>query len=206
MIKPADVFFAIPTFEGQITANDMSKYAEFYARIDIEANAAILSSDTTRKEIRDKVYDIVQRVKKFVQKSGVIIPPKVDLEISHHYGIDRFNEFGLTMLTVVNREYCKKLVILLPGQKHPEQHHKQKEETFHILYGDARVNLDGTERQCKTGEVVTIETGTKHSFGTGTGVIIEEISSTHYVDDSYYTDPAIMQNQYRKTLLTYWLD
>jgi len=204
-IGPADVFFAIPTSEGQVTANDMSKYTEFYADADIEVNEPLSSSNTTRREIREKVYDIVQRVKGLVQKSGVIIPPKVDLEISHHYGIDRFDEFGLTMITVVNREYCKKLIILLPGQKHPEQYHKQKEETFHILYGDAWVNLNGDVRQYKAGEVVTIEKGMKHSFGTDTGVIIEEISSTHYVDDSYYTDPAIMRNGYRKTLLTYWL-
>ena len=205
-IELADVFFAIPTLEGQITANDMSKYTEFYADTDIEANASLLASNTTRKEIREKVYDIVQRVKEFVRKSGVIVPPKVDLEISHHYGIDRFDEFGMTMVTVVNREYCKKLILMLPGQQHPEQYHEQKEETFHILYGDAWANLDGDVRQYKAGEVVTIEKGVKHSFGTDTGVIIEEISSTHYVHDSYYTDPAIMQNQYRKTLLTYWLD
>ncbi|MFQ6094248.1 MAG: cupin domain-containing protein, partial [bacterium] len=169
-------------------------------------NAAVLASNTTKREIREKVYNIVQRVKEFVRKSGVVIPPKVDLEISHHYGIDLFDKFGLTMLTVVNREYCKKLVILLPQQEHPEQYHKQKEETFNILYGNVWLNVDGSTRHCKAGEVVTVEAGVKHSFGTDTGVIIEEISSTHYVDDSYYTDPVIMQNGHRKTLLTYWLD
>jgi sialic acid synthase SpsE/D-lyxose ketol-isomerase len=200
------VFLAIPTLEGQITANDMSKYTEFYADADLDMNAPLLTSNTTKKEIREKVYDIVQRVKEFLRKSGVVIPPKVDLEISHHYGIEHFDEFGLTMITVVNREYCKKLIILLPGQKHPEQYHKQKEETFHILYGSVRIDLGGHVKHCKIGEVVTVEKGVKHNFSTDTGVIIEEISSTHYVHDSYYTDPAIMQNQYRKTLLTYWLE
>lgn len=205
-IESADVFFAIPTSEGQITANDMSKYIEFCADTDIEANAPLLTSNTTRREIREKIFNIVQRVKQIVRESGVIVTPQVDLEISHHYGIDRFDEFGLTMITVVNREYCKKLIIVLPGQKHPEQYHKQKEETFHILYGETWVNLDGSERICKNGDVVTVEAGVKHSFGTDTGAIIEEISSTHYADDSYYTDSSIMQNEHRKTLLTYWLD
>ena len=205
-IELADVFFAIPTSEGQITANDMSKYTEFYADTDIEVNVPLLLSNTRRREGREKVYNIVQRVKELVRKSGVIVPPKVDLEISHHYGIDRFDEFGLTMVTVVNREYCKKLLILLPGQKHPEQCHELKEETFQILYGDVWLNLDENMRQCQSGEVVIIDRGVKHSFGTETGAVIEEISSTHYADDSSYTDPAIMQNKYRKTLLTYWLD
>jgi sialic acid synthase SpsE/quercetin dioxygenase-like cupin family protein len=202
----ADVLLAMPTLKDQITANDMSKYTEFYAEANIEVNMPLLLSNTRRGESREKVYNIVQRVKELVRKSGVIVPPKVDLEISHHYGIDRFDEYGLTMVTVVNREYCKKLLILLPGQKHPEQYHESKEETFHILYGTVLLTLNENVRQCQPGEVVTIDRGVKHSFGTETGAVIEEISSTHYVDDSSYTDPAIMQNKYRKTLLTYWFD
>ncbi|MFC1952552.1 N-acetylneuraminate synthase family protein [Chloroflexota bacterium] len=205
-IEVSDVFFAIPTFEHQITANDMSKYTEFHAGTDIEAKAPLLSSNTTRRELRDKVYDIILQVREFTGKSGVVVPPKVDVEVSHHYGIDRFNDFGLTIFTIVNREYCKKLLIVLPGQQHPEQFHKVKEETFHILYGNVWVNMDGEIRQCELGDVVTIGRGIKHSFGTENGAVIEEISSTHYADDSSYTDPAIMQNKYRKTMLTYWLD
>ncbi len=184
----------------------MSKYTEFYAEADIEAKAPLLGSNTTRREAREKVYNIVKQVRELVFKSGVVVPPKVDVEISHHYGIDRFSEFGLTIFTIVNREYCKKLLILLPKQQHAEQYHRQKEETFHVLYGDIWVNLDGKVRQHKLGEIVTVDRGVKHSFGTETGAVIEEISSTHYVDDSSYTDPAIMQNKHRKTLLTYWLD
>lgn len=205
-IDMADVFFAMPTFEDQLTANDISKYTEFYARTDIGLNAPLLSSKTTRREIREKVGDIVLRVRDFFRKSAVIVPPKVDLEISHHYGIDRFDEFGLTMITIVNREYCKKLLVLLPGQQHPEQYHAQKEETFHILYGEVWLSLNGNITQHKAGEIVTVERGVKHTFGTTMGTVIEEISSTHATDDSYYTDQAILQNQHRKTLLTYWME
>ncbi|MBN1104271.1 MAG: N-acetylneuraminate synthase family protein, partial [Deltaproteobacteria bacterium] len=190
-IDTADVFFAMPTFEAQLTANDMSKYTEFYARTDIGLNAPLLASNTTRREIREKIYDIVQRVKDFFKKSSVVVPPKVDLEISHHYGIDRFDEFGLTMITIVNREYCKKLLVLLPGQQHPEQCHAQKEETFHVLHGEVWISLNGTITQHRAGEIVTVERGVRHTFGTTMGTVIEEISSTHSTDDSYYTDPAI---------------
>ncbi|MFC2038932.1 N-acetylneuraminate synthase family protein [Chloroflexota bacterium] len=205
-IEVSNVIFAIPTFEGQITANDMSKYTEFNAETDIESRAPVLSSNTTKIEIRDKVYDIIKQVREFIGMSGVIVPPKVDVEVSHHYGIDRFKDYGLTIFTIVNREYCKKLLILLPGQQHPEQSHDVKEETFHVLYGDVWINLDGEVRKCELGEVVTVDRGVKHSFGTENGAVIEEISSTHHVNDSSYTDPAIMKNKYRKTVLTYWLD
>ena len=41
-----------------------------------------------------------------LEKSKVVVPGKADLEISHHYGLEKFEETGLTMI-VVNREYCK---------------------------------------------------------------------------------------------------
>ena len=205
-IRPADVFLAIPVQDRQLTANDMSKYLEIHAQSEIPERAPLLETNTTRRDVRASVYDAVQRVKQLLRDSGVAIPPKVELEISHHYGIDRFDEFGLTMLTVVNRQYCKKLMILLPGQQHPEQHHREKEETFNVLYGDVWVALSGETTRHGTGDVVTVERGVKHSFGTKSGAVIEEISSSHRIDDSFYTDPAIMANKDRKTLLTYWLD
>jgi len=130
----------------------------------------------------------------------------VDLEISHHYGLERFDEVGLCMLTVVNRSYCKKLLMLLPGQHHPEQYHRQKEETFHVLHGEMTLCLDGVERSCRPGDVVTIEPGVRHAFRSAGGVIVEELSSTHFSNDSFYTDEAINANRDRKTLLSYWMD
>ena len=38
------------------------------------------------------------------------------------------------MITVVNREYCKKILILLPGQAHPE--HFINKGGNHVLWGD----------------------------------------------------------------------
>jgi sialic acid synthase SpsE/mannose-6-phosphate isomerase-like protein (cupin superfamily) len=200
------VFAAIPTLEGHVTANDLSKYTELVAKEDIEAYEPLLTSNTSARNVRDDVYKIVQDVKQLLLKSGVTIPSQVDLEVSHHYGIDRFSEFGLTMLTVVNRAYCKKLIVLLPGQKHPTQYHEQKEETFHILYGEVDVELNGTARRLRTGETVTVEKKVHHFFGSETGAVIEEISSTHHADDSFYIDPVIAHNENRKTLLTYWFD
>ena len=200
------VFAAIPTIEGHITANDLSKYCELCATEDIEPDAPLLASNTSLRNVRDDVYKIVQEVKGLLIKSGVTIPSRVDLEISHHYGIDHFHEYGLTMLTVVNRTYCKKLIALLPGQKHPTQYHKQKEETFHVLYGEVDIELNGVSKRLKTGETVTVERDVQHFFSSQTGAVIEEISSTHLADDSFYLDPAIMSNGNRKTLLTYWVN
>jgi sialic acid synthase SpsE/quercetin dioxygenase-like cupin family protein len=200
-----DVFMAIPTQEEHVTANDWSKYTHFYATTDIRQNEAILASNSRREEVRENVYSIVQRVKALLAQANVVIPGQVQLEISHHYGIDKFDEFGITMLTVVNREYCKKLIVVLPGQTHPEQYHNHKEETFHVLYGDLDVVLDGEERACGPRDVITVERTVRHAFTSKNGAIFEEISSTHFKDDSFYTDPKIGENKERKTFVTHWM-
>lgn len=200
-----DVFFAIPTQDGHVTANDWSKYTQFYASEDIPAKAAVLASNTTHVNVRDKVLSIATRVKDMLQASGAVVPGEASLEISHHYGIDRFDEFGITMVTVVNRLYCKKLIVVLPGQKHPEQYHNIKEETFHVLHGELMLELDGVCAVYGPGSVITIEPGVKHYFESDNGAVFEEISSTHIVDDSFYVDPLIAKNTERKTFLTHWM-
>jgi len=205
VITKDDVYYAWPNISNQILANDMSKYNQFIATNHIGANDPLLYNDIEIKNTREKIWNIVQTVKNFLNKTNVVYPGKADLEISHHYGLDRFYEFGITMITVVNREYCKKLIITLPNQKHPEQYHKQKEETFVVLYGDVDLTLNGKSQTLKKGDVITIEKNIKHAFTTKSGCIIEEVSSTHYVNDSYYTDEFINNNKERKTFVTHWL-
>jgi len=205
-IDISNTFFAFPNQNRQVLANDMSKYIEYYAGKDIDQLAPILDGDFEAVSVREKIYAVVQRVKQVLAKANVVVPGKAELEISHHYGIDRFTETGCTIINVVNREYCKKLILVLPGQSHPEQYHKIKEETFVVLYGDVLLTLDGKSKECAKGDIVTVDRGVKHIFSSSSGAVIEEISSTHYKDDSYYTDDAILQNKNRKTVLTYWME
>jgi len=205
-IDTAKVFYAIPSKEGQLAANDMSKYTRFVARNDIEANAPVMSDNVELTHIRDKVFDIVQQVRKFIKKSRLPLPGQVDLEISHHYGIENFHKTGAILLNIVNREYCKKLIVMLAGQSHPTHFHKLKEETFHVQYGEMTITFDGKDQKYKAGDLILVPRGSKHSFATEHGVIFEEISSTHYKNDSFYEDDAITRNEHRKTLLTYWME
>ena len=143
-------------------------------------------------------------MKAFLDEAKVTYPSSADLEISHHYGIDRFYETGISMITVINREYCKKLIIVLPGQRHPEQHHRQKEETFMILHGKVDLFIDGVKSALSEGDTFTIFPPSKHSFSSENGCVIEEVSSTHFPDDSFYTDETINKNPNRKTIISYW--
>ncbi|HNI83134.1 MAG TPA: N-acetylneuraminate synthase family protein [Rhodocyclaceae bacterium] len=199
------VEFAFPPVDGQLTANDWSKYARFVATAPIAASQPVLQAQVAEHQLRGKVLEIVTAVKALLKAGNVVVPGQSDLEISHHYGLELFHEFGLTMVTVVNREYCKKLLVMLPGQLHPEQYHLKKEETFVVLHGALILWLDGEERHARAGDVITVARGVRHTFRTEEGAVFEEISSTHDRNDSYYTDPAIAQNTHRKTWLTYWM-
>lgn len=198
-------YFAFPPSQSQFTANDYSKYSEFTASSNIEPNQAIGPHNATLVNTREKILEIAKRVKNLLHEGKITVPGGIDLEISHHYGLDKFDEFGLVMLTVVNRDYCKKLLVILPGQLHPEQYHNQKEETFHVLHGELELMLDGKAQILKPGNVVTVMPGVRHAFKSATGAVVEEISSTHFKNDSFYTDETINLNPSRKSLLTYWM-
>lgn len=150
-------------------------------------------------EARDAVVDLIKR-------GGIEIPLQSELEVSYHYGIERFNEVGMCMTTTVNRAYCKKLLFLLTGQRHPEQYHKIKDETFQLLFGEGTLILDDTPQQLEVGQVVTIEPNTRHAFSSATGCVLEEISSTHHTGDSYYVDESINQNNQRKSFVGLFID
>lgn len=205
-IKESQLFLAIPNLPAQIVANDLSKYTDLYATADIEPNAPVLRENTRSVEKRKLVFDVIQQVKDLVRAGRVIVPNQIELEISHHYGLENFGRFGSTIITVVNREYCKRLIVLIPGQTHPEQWHKLKDETYHILHGEIDLELDGVQQKRGVNEVVIIPRGVKHGFTTKTGVIIEEISTYYAQGDSYYTDSTIEKNLQRKTLVTHWMD
>jgi sialic acid synthase SpsE/quercetin dioxygenase-like cupin family protein len=205
VLKSDDIFLAIPASPGQLTANDLSKYTEYTLRADVEEGGAIVTELVDAIDHRERVHEIINEVKDMLRQSGLAVPAMVDMEISHHYGLEHFDEFGVTMLNVVNREYCKKLLIMLPGQNHPAQYHKRKEETFHVLYGEIDLILDDKERALNAGDVVTIERGVQHEFATRSGAVIEEISTTHVGEDSFYRDPAITANLNRKTFVTHWM-
>ncbi len=200
-ITEADVYFAFPPSDGQLTAADFSKYCTITAQNNFAKDSLISVEDLEINNNKDVLLNCVNKVIDLIKNSSVIVPQKFDLEISHHYGLENFFDFGLSMITLVNREYCKKILISLPNQVHPEQYHLKKEETFNILYGSVELTVDNKVRKLIPGDIFTILPGQKHKFVSANGAVFEEISSTHIKDDSYYTDPKISENLNRKSLV-----
>lgn len=203
--KNKDIYYAWPAEPDQILANDVSKYSEFTSLIDIKKNQGIFNNQVAIRNLKEDIWNYVQTIKSFINNTNCVIPNFCELEISHHYGLDNFNKYGLSMITIINNDsYCKKLLILLPNQTHPKQYHKQKKETFVILYGSINLNIDNNTYKLNMGDTITILPNQMHSFYSEDGCIIEEISSTHYKEDSYYEDLNIMNNLNRKTIISYW--
>ncbi|OGF46003.1 MAG: spore coat protein [Candidatus Firestonebacteria bacterium RIFOXYA2_FULL_40_8] len=201
-----NIYFAIPNVEGQLIPNELSKYTEYTVKNDISADAPLMTSDLEVKNLRGRFMQIVKSIRDILIKSNVPLPSKFEFELSHHYGIESFEKYGATIIRCINREYCKTIIITLPGQTNPAHSHQKKEETFQVLYGDFILEMNGETTEYKRGDIIVVERGVKHSFTSKTGTIFEEVSTTHYASDSFYDDEKIINNKDRKTVMTFWAD
>lgn len=203
-LSESDVFFAIPVLENQVTANDWSKLETKTATSAIEEKKVLHSSNVELSHVSDAVRDIIEQTRELLKKAKIILPAQSRVELSHHYGLSRFFEYGAVLATLVNRDYCKKIIVVFPGQSNPEHFHEIKEETFICVYGEMTVNLGDEIHRMKEGDILTVPTGVPHGFTSAGGAVFEEISSTHQGSDSYYTDESINSNPSRKTELSVW--
>lgn len=191
LITEDDYFSAFP-----VTADDQLISGEalgpMRAKIDMHTNQAITrSSVDINSSSESDLQVILLQIKTMLSESRVKFNSTAEVELSHHYGIDKFREFGAVLITCYNDEYAKKLVIQLPRQKHPYHHHKLKKESFQLLWGDMELFIDGRSTKLEVGEIVTVQRGEWHKFSTLHGAIVEEISTEAIDGDSYYEDPAI---------------
>ncbi len=199
------VFFAMPIQTGQLSSGEWTAGLE--ADQDYHENEAVsevvVSSPLPDKEI---IYRIMLQVRGMLNQARIVIGKESSIELSHHYGLERFREFGAVIITCINRQYCKKLVILLPRQKHPYHYHEKKEETFQLLHGDLEVELEGRRIKAEPGDTILVEPGQWHKFHTLDGAVFEEVSTTHFNNDSYYEDERIarLPRAARKTEVANW--
>lgn len=200
-----DVFYAMPMHDNQLTSGQFR--SGMVVAEDLEVNAVLPQSlgegDVTDSQI---VYQIMLQVRGLLNKARIDINEDASIEISHHYGLKRFREYGAIIITCINRSYAKKLVIQLPRQKHPYHFHKQKEETFQLLDGDLEIVKEGRRHLMKPGDTLLVEPNQWHKFHTLDGAVFEEVSTTHINNDSFYEDPVIaqMEREERKTNVDNW--
>lgn len=205
-IERADVYFAMPLAAGGLRSGLWKE--GMTASSDVAKDAPLSPENCAPPAPHPKaaLFPVIHAVKAMLNEARIALPTDFRLEFSHHYGLDRFAEVGAVLIDCVNREYCKKLIVQLPGQRHPNHYHKRKEETFQVLSGTMQAEVEGRRRTLYPGDVVVVPQGVWHSFWTETGLIFEEISSTHYNNDSFYEDKRInaMAREERKTVVNQW--
>ncbi|MEW5784945.1 MAG: N-acetylneuraminate synthase family protein [Bacillota bacterium] len=204
-IRREDVFFAMPLQEKQLTSGEW-KEGLIADRAYTQNEPLCETMVQLKASDEEYVAQIMLQVKGMLNSARVVISGAPSIEVSHHYGLDRFREFGAVIIDCINREYCKKIIVQLPRQKHPYHYHKRKEETFQLLSGDLEIEINGKRHQLFPGDQILVEPEQWHKFHTLDGAIIEEVSTTHYTDDSFYEDEKIarLPREKRKTKVTNW--
>ena len=200
-IKKSDLYFAFPAKKNQLTANHLQRFSLINAQNNLTKDSPLFFKDVKVSDNQSPIIKIREKIRGLLNVAKITLPKNPRLIISHHYGLEKFYEYGITMIDVINHSYCKKLIIMLPGQKHPAQFHKTKEESFFILYGKVNLLLGKKKYYLKTGDLKTIKKGEVHFFSTKKGAIIEELSTTSIKSDSYYLDKKIVQNKERKSFI-----
>lgn len=195
-----------PCLKGQVSSSNLDIIQKINKSV--TPGSPLMETDVTYKEQSDIqiLKKAIHQVKALVSYAKISLHPDFETEYSHHYGIKNFFTTGTTLITVVNREYGKKLVVQLPNQKHPAHFHKLKTETFICLYGQLIGFVDSRKYILEPGDQVTIPAGVWHSFETNKGCVFEEISTKQYPNDSVYKDPKInkMNTSERKTKVDHW--
>ena len=201
-----DVFFAMPASDAQMVSGEWKDGMIADRNYTVNEGVSEVVRESYHIPKNELVASYIRQIKGMLIEAGIAVGAAPDVELSHHYGLERFLEYGTAIVNCINREYCKKVLVQLPDQFHPAHYHKKKEETFQVLSGELIVELEKKKKVLYPGDVLVIPRGTWHSFWSDTGAIFEEVSTTHFNDDSFYADKAInkIPREERKTGLTNW--
>ena len=208
LLKKNSIYFAFPLQKGQLSS---TKYKETHrAKKNLEKNKALKLNDVITDKNKDQeelIYSYLHKLKAILNYNSIGISKNFTLEISHHKGIKNFERVGCYLFNIINEEYAKKILVMLPNQSHPSHHHKIKKETFIILQGDLVLKYKNKNYRLDKGDVFHLNKNSWHKFKSGKqGCIFEEISTTSHSDDSYYQNTRIntLQRNERKTYINNW--
>ena len=147
------------------------------------------------KDVAMKVsesVDILKRTYHQFAKWG-FTPPDVD-PLVFDFGLNDFEKTGEVEFWIANEVdagYCGKFLFVFDGQSCPMHHHRNKLETFFILYGLVKMRYDGNENLLKAGDILKVERGRDHGF-TGAGpALLLEVSQPSIIDDNYFQNRTI---------------
>ncbi len=195
-IVETDVMFVFPRDENQLGPEHFGMFQPKYRlKQDVISGQNLslsmfeISSAPGDKANRQTIAEYVHSVKGLLREAGISYQINAkDVELSHHYGVDKLRHFGALLISRINNElYSKKIVAMVAGQCHPAHKHAMKDETFEVLWGHLRLIIDESQTiDLAPGDTYRIHPNTLHSFSTNTGVVFEEIATEATPGDSEY--------------------
>ena len=200
-VTEEDTYCAFPLEQGGVESGTVN--FPVVVSTSAEEHQALLKSSLVQSELESAIKGHLREITNILARSKVAINSDAQLDLSHHYGLERFREFGVAMFTCINRNYAKKILVVLPRQKHPLHYHDMKEESFQLLWGDVQISVNGKPKNLSIGEILTVYPREWHKFTSLNGCVLEEISTHHSAGDSFYEDINIASNEplRRKTTL-----
>ena len=190
-IKESDLYYAMPLQDGCLNVSNIHDIIGKKLTTNVDKDNPLRIEylvDPVRESI---LTDLKLKFNDILLSAGITVTDKDDVELSCHFGLERFHEIGALIVSKINRTYCKKIIAMLPNQSHPTHRHLIKEECFELLKGDCTLTLNGRDISLRKGHPILINTKVNHSFKTQNGCVIEEVSTTHIKGDSIYDDVTI---------------
>lgn len=137
--------------------------------------------------------EALARAAAVLEEWGLVMPPGEPLVL--HFGLDEFERIGEIEYWIVNdteNRYCGKFLFLFDGQRCPSHYHGTKDETFFIVRGNVRMTVDGLERILRSGDVLKMPPGRRHTFAAEGGpALILEVSLPSVSADNFFDDDRI---------------
>lgn len=136
--------------------------------------------------------DGLNRFNDQISEWGIALPATEPLVLD--FGLGQYEKTGLIEVWIANEVsagYCGKYLFVFPGQTCPSHHHHSKHETFFVVEGRVRMDVDGVEKELCKGDVLSVAPGSTHSFTGVSSALLLELSQPCLIDDNYFADPAI---------------
>lgn len=200
-----NIFFAMPNQKGQLVAKDFGMFVKFKSKKEFKKNEPLFKSrfkiDDSYAKQMDKRFYIKEKILEKLNNTNIVVPAKCKIELSHHFGLNKFFKTGAVLFHIINnKQYSKIIILMFAGQSYPSHYHIRKNETYFILSGDLNIKIKNKKIGLKTGNTFTVSSGEIHSFSTKKGVIFEEIATSYIKGDSRYIEKDKMQTR-RKTII-----
>ena len=194
-----DIYYSFHCLKNQMPVSDFSlKTYDYLTNTNLSKNRPLLIKNV-KKTLKDDitfVHHTLHKVRAVFNIANIKIGKNYSVEISHHYGVGKFNKYGCVLFTCIDeKDYAKKLVYQNKNQFNPFHLHKKKDESFQILYGKLKIFIGNKTYILYEGDIFKVNKNTWHAFNTlSDGCVFEEVSNVNIRKDGY-KDSNITKNK-----------